>query len=136
MYENPLGMGPEIAYFEGAGMSIHPADGHSLLRPEYVESLFVLWRVTGEQKWRDWGWDVAMAIQKHARVPKGGYASVNSVSAAHPELRDHMESFFLAETLKYLLLLFSDSDVLPLDQYVLNTEAHPLPILRPAGARL
>ena len=41
-----------------------------------------------------------------------------------------MESFFLGETLKYLFLLFCDDDtVLPLDQWVLNTEAHPLPIL-------
>ena len=39
-----------------------------------------------------------------------------------------MQSFFLAETLKYLYLLFSDSSVLPLDVWVLNTEAHPLRI--------
>jgi len=39
-----------------------------------------------------------------------------------------MESFFLAETLKYLYLIFSDDDVLPLDEWVLNTEAHPLKI--------
>ena len=47
-----------------------------------------------------------------------------------PPKRDKMESFFLAETLKYLYLLLDDSqpDLLPLDQYVFNTEAHPLPI--------
>lgn len=40
-----------------------------------------------------------------------------------------MESFFLSETLKYLYLLFADDqDILPLDKYVFNTEAHPLPI--------
>lgn len=32
-----------------------------------------------------------------------------------------------AETLKYLYLLFSPNDLLPLDKIVLNTEAHPLP---------
>lgn len=37
-----------------------------------------------------------------------------------------MQSFFLAETLKYLFLLFGPDDVLPLDQYVFNTEAHAL----------
>jgi mannosyl-oligosaccharide alpha-1,2-mannosidase len=36
-------------------------------------------------------------------------------------------SWFLAEVLKYLYLLFSPDDVLPLDQFVLNTEAHPIP---------
>lgn len=39
-----------------------------------------------------------------------------------------METFFLGETLKYLYLLFSDSDVIPLDKFVFNSEAHPLPI--------
>jgi hypothetical protein len=41
-----------------------------------------------------------------------------------------MESFFIAETLKYLFLLFSDDDILPLDEVVLNTEAHPFPVSR------
>ena len=40
-----------------------------------------------------------------------------------------MESFWLAETLKYFYLLFSDDpDLIPLDEFVFNTEAHPLPI--------
>jgi hypothetical protein len=40
-----------------------------------------------------------------------------------------MESFWLAETLKYLFLLFEDDpSVLSFDEWVLNTEAHPLPI--------
>jgi mannosyl-oligosaccharide alpha-1,2-mannosidase len=38
-----------------------------------------------------------------------------------------MESFFLGETLKYLYLLFEDDNKIPLDKYVMNTEAHPLP---------
>jgi endoplasmic reticulum Man9GlcNAc2 1,2-alpha-mannosidase len=40
-----------------------------------------------------------------------------------------METFFLGETLKYFYLLFGENDVLPLDKYVFNTEAHPLPII-------
>ena len=43
--------------------------------------------------------------------------------------RDKMESFFLGETLKYLFLLFGDENIVPLDKYVFNTEAHPLPVL-------
>ena len=47
-----------------------------------------------------------------------------------PLLKDKMESFWPAETLKYLYLLLDDSspELLPLDQFVFNTEAHPLPI--------
>jgi mannosyl-oligosaccharide alpha-1,2-mannosidase len=41
-----------------------------------------------------------------------------------------METFFLGETLKYLYLLFGDDSVIPLDKFVFNTEAHPLPIRR------
>lgn len=40
-----------------------------------------------------------------------------------------MQSFFLAETLKYLYLLFSPPSVMPLDQWVFNTEAHPIRIV-------
>lgn len=40
-----------------------------------------------------------------------------------------MQSFFLAETLKYLYLLFSPSSVISLDEWVFNTEAHPLRIV-------
>jgi len=40
-----------------------------------------------------------------------------------------MQSFFLAETLKYFYLLFSPSSVIPLDEWVFNTEAHPLRIV-------
>lgn len=39
---------------------------------------------------------------------------------------DTQQSFWLAETLKYLYLLFSPDEVVPLDKYVFNTEAHPL----------
>ena len=42
---------------------------------------------------------------------------------------DTMQSFWIAETLKYAFLLFSPTDVLPLDQWVFNTEAHPLKVL-------
>jgi len=37
-------------------------------------------------------------------------------------------SWFLAETLKYLYMLFDDDSLISLDKWVFNTEAHPLPI--------
>lgn len=36
------------------------------------------------------------------------------------------QSFWLAETLKYFYLIFSPPELISLDDYVLNTEAHPL----------
>jgi hypothetical protein len=50
------------------------------------------------------------------------------VSRDPPDQDDMMQSFFLAETLKYLYLLFSPDDLMSLDKWVFNTEAHPLKI--------
>jgi mannosyl-oligosaccharide alpha-1,2-mannosidase len=57
------------------------------------------------------------------------YASLNDVTEAKPQRVDSMESYWTAETLKYFYLIFSEPDVISLDEYILNTEAHPL--LRP-----
>ncbi|CDQ81489.1 unnamed protein product, partial [Oncorhynchus mykiss] len=107
-----------------------PADRHNLLRPETVESLFYLYRFTKDAKYRDWGWDILESFNKYTRVPSGGYTSISNVrDPVNPGPRDKMESFFLGETLKYFYLLFSDDlELLSLDKYVFNTEAHPLPI--------
>ena len=131
--ETATGLAPEIAYF-GVGsdledLKIKPADAHNLLRPETVESLFIMRRITGEDKYREWGWKIYEAFEKHCPVAAGGYSSLKSVLKDPPEFRDKMESFFLGETLKYLFLLFEDEpSITPLDGWVYNTEAHPLPI--------
>ena len=108
---------------------ISPQAPVNILRPETVESLFVLYRVTGDQVYRDWGWEILQAFRRHSRVDSGGFATLKSVNSQNPLKRDRMQSFFLAETLKYLFLLFTDDkDILPLDEWVFNTEGHPLPI--------
>lgn len=56
-----------------------------------------------------------------------GYCGLKDVE--NPAVKsDAQESYFLAETLKYLYLIFSDDDVISVDEYVFNTEAHPFPI--------
>nr|ATB19462.1 putative MNS3 [Juniperus drupacea] len=142
------GLAPEIAHFhtqkfyedglQGGNRSseflddiiIRYADRHNLLRPETVESLFVLHRITQDPKYLEWGWQIFQAFESHTKVDSGGYSSLNDVTILPPPRRDKMETFFLGETLKYLYLLFGDSNVLPLDKFVFNTEAHPLPISR------
>jgi len=98
-----------------------------LLRPETVESIYLLWRTTGDEKWRHRGWTIFESIERNART-EFGYASVTDVRPANTTLINEMPSFFLAETLKYLYLLFTDEEIVPLDKWVFNTEAHPLPI--------
>uniref|UniRef100_A0A672KUR5 alpha-1,2-Mannosidase n=1 Tax=Sinocyclocheilus grahami TaxID=75366 RepID=A0A672KUR5_SINGR len=129
------GLSPEIAHFnmhEGStqDVDVKIADRHNLLRPETVESLFYLYRFTKDKKYQQWGWEILQNFNKYTRVPTGGYTSINNVcDPASPIPRDKMESFFLGETLKYFYLLFSDDpNLISLDKYVFNTEAHPLPI--------
>lgn len=78
--------------------------------------------------YQEWGWKAFQALTDYAKV-RDGYSSVNNVKRAPVVHRDKMESFFLAETLKYLYLLFDDEGTdIPLDKFVFNTEGHPLPI--------
>ena len=43
---------------------IHSNDVHNLQRPETVESLFYMWRITGEEKYREWGWEMFEAFER------------------------------------------------------------------------
>eukprot|EP00455_Lapot_gusevi_P018063 TRINITY_DN1978_c0_g1_i5.p1 TRINITY_DN1978_c0_g1~~TRINITY_DN1978_c0_g1_i5.p1 ORF type:complete len:507 (-),score=82.22 TRINITY_DN1978_c0_g1_i5:175-1695(-) len=99
------------------------------LRPETVESLFILHRLTGKPKYRQYAWRIFQAIQQHAQVAGGGYSELENVDSEHPRQHGRLHSYFFAETLKYLYLLFSDNNVFNLDRYVFTTEAHPLSIL-------
>ncbi|EXF77709.1 glycosyl hydrolase family 47 [Colletotrichum fioriniae PJ7] len=114
---------------------IKPLDAHNLQRPETVESLFMMYRITGNAMYREWGWKIFQSFQKHALVPDGeGYTSLNDVRTVPAATRDNMESFWLAETLKYLYLLFSPTDYMPLTEVVFNTEAHPFPRFTPRSS--
>ncbi|CEJ85751.1 Putative Glycosyl hydrolase family 47 [[Torrubiella] hemipterigena] len=107
---------------------VHSNDVHNLQRPETVESLFYMWRITGDIQYREWGWEMFRSFMNHTAVEdKGGFTSLSDANQVPPLVKDNMESFWLAETLKYMYLLFSPDDLLPLDQIVLNTEAHPFP---------
>jgi mannosyl-oligosaccharide alpha-1,2-mannosidase len=80
-------------------------------------------RITGDPYWRASGWKMISSILKHTRTPYG-HASIEDVNAVTPEFTDEMESFWLAETLKYAYLLFDDESNFSLDDWVFNTEAH------------
>ena len=69
------------------------------------------------------------ALEKNCRIESGGYTGVKDVYNDKVPTDNVQQSFFIAETLKYLFLLFSEDSVLPLDSWVLNTEAHPFPVL-------
>ncbi|KAJ0183934.1 hypothetical protein K1T71_000357 [Dendrolimus kikuchii] len=131
---HPTFLAPEITHFNLASttddMYTKTADAHSLLRPEFVESLWYMYQITGNTTYQDWGWQIFQGFEKYAKV-SNGYASLTNVKSEKAVHRDMMESFFLSETLKYLYLLFSDDRFLiDLNKYVINSEAHPLPVHR------
>uniref|UniRef100_A0A8C4N369 alpha-1,2-Mannosidase n=1 Tax=Eptatretus burgeri TaxID=7764 RepID=A0A8C4N369_EPTBU len=123
-------LGPEIFRFDGAAEAVgtRHVEKYYILRPEVVETYFYLWRITKDPKYREWGWEAVQALERNCRV-QGGYSGIRDVYSSVPSHDDVQQSFFLAETLKYLYLLFSDDSVLPLDQWVFSTEAHPLPVI-------
>ncbi|EPQ60212.1 glycoside hydrolase family 47 protein [Gloeophyllum trabeum ATCC 11539] len=126
------GQAPQDWYIKGARpRQFPPLDARYILRPETVESLFLAFRVTGDRRYREWGWQIFQAIEKHCRIETGGYASVVNVDELPVRHEDKMETFLMSETLKYLYLLFADASVLPLSDYVFNTEAHPFPVFNP-----
>ncbi|EDO38861.1 predicted protein [Nematostella vectensis] len=124
------GIGPESFRFEGnaEAVAIRNNERYYILRPEVIEGWFYMWRFTRDSKYRDWAWEAAQNIEKHCRVD-GGYSGIRDVTNPNVAHDDVQQSFFLAETLKYLYMIFSDDSLLPLDKWVINTEAHPLPVI-------
>ncbi len=117
---------PESCIYEGDGSGFERIDDSSYqLRPEAIESVFIMYRLTGDKSWQEKGWKMFKSIEKHTRT-EIAHARLADVMDAHPRQQDSMESFWLAETLKYFYLLFSEPKLVSLDDYVLNTEAHPL----------
>ncbi|KAJ3533273.1 hypothetical protein NM208_g2554 [Fusarium decemcellulare] len=120
------------SFYETSGF--YPTNPEYILRPETIESLYYAYRATGDRKWQDWAWEAFESLNRMSRV-EGGYTGLRSVmKKADDDTRqfiDKMESFWLAETLKYLYLIFAEDSDLHVRsdgriKYVLNTEAHPL----------
>ncbi|KIH52149.1 glycosyl hydrolase family 47, partial [Ancylostoma duodenale] len=124
-----VGIGPEAFRFtkdvEAQAVSVN--EKYYILRPEVVETWFYLWRITKQDKYREWAWNVVLALEKYAKV-EAGYSGIRDVYSVPVEHDDVQQSFIFAELFKYLYLIFSDDNVLPLDRWVFNTEAQPFPV--------
>ncbi len=92
------------------------------LRPEIVESAYYLLHATKDPRYVEMGRTFLAGLVQHCRTD-AGYTVLKDVTTK--EKGDLMPSFFLAETLKYLYLIFAP-EALDLDKVVFNTEAHPL----------
>jgi mannosidase alpha-like ER degradation enhancer 2 len=92
------------------------------LRPEIVESAYYLHQLTGDARYVEMGRSFLQGLVRYCRTD-AGYTVLESVVTK--KQGDYMPSYFLAETLKYLYLLF-EPEALDFDAVVFNTEAHPL----------
>ena len=138
----PTGLSGDMNRFQtecpkrGECKDFESSNNNFRLRPETVESLFVLYRVTGNAKYRDWAWEIFKSIEQHCLIEHtvdhnqtmrayGCYSDVSRVGAV---VDDRTESFFYAELLKYFYLHFDDEAATRLFRdFVFTTEAHPLP---------
>ena len=145
----PLSRQSDDSEFWRQDIEIHNMDRHNLQRPETVESLFYMYRITGDEVYREWGWEMFKSFVKYTAVVEveetelvdgasvvkriKGFTSLSDADTIPPTTRDNMESFWMAETLKYFYLLFSERDFIPLEDHIFNTEAHILPRFKPTG---
>eukprot|EP01103_Thecamoeba_quadrilineata_P017228 TRINITY_DN6016_c0_g1_i1.p1 TRINITY_DN6016_c0_g1~~TRINITY_DN6016_c0_g1_i1.p1 ORF type:complete len:669 (+),score=115.23 TRINITY_DN6016_c0_g1_i1:235-2007(+) len=106
--------------------------GRYLLRPEVIESLWAVHRATGFEFCQHFGWKIFESIVRYCQTPSS-FSGLVDVTKSSPSHDNSMQSFFFAETLKYLYLLFSDNSemvpiyggkVIRMDEFVFNTEAH------------
>jgi len=116
---NLYGIEPEVIDYSDMKV-LYP--GYEL-RPEIVESAFYLFHFTKDPRYLEMGNTFYEDLVKYCRTD-AGYAALSDVRTKTK--RDDMESFFLAETLKYLYLIYASPDTVNLKTTVFNTEAHPL----------
>ncbi|KAK2647151.1 hypothetical protein Ddye_022346 [Dipteronia dyeriana] len=116
--------------FNLATLTVQQGQKSYPLRPELIESTYWLYKATRDPRYLAAGRDMIASLQFGARCPCG-YCHISDVEFHKKE--DHMESFFLAETVKYLWLLF-DLAVGPENlvengpyKYIFSTEGHLLP---------
>lgn len=123
----PTGLSPEFVYFDDEA-DFEAGVSHYLLRPEAVESFFILNYLTGDPVYREWGWEVFQAIEHYCKT-EVAFGSHPDVTDTKMNPKNELESYFFAETLKYLYLLYDpDTEIDILKKHVFNTEAHPLKI--------
>ena len=105
----------------------------NMLRPEVAESLFYMHEATDNEKYRALGTIMFSQFMIHSRFGtrhQGAFCSMRDT--AKPSCDGKMESFWIAETLKYLWLLQRNRRI-NLDNWVFNTEAHMFPVVSNLG---
>ncbi|WP_051943939.1 glycoside hydrolase family 47 protein [Streptacidiphilus rugosus] len=121
------GVLPEVVDFT----TLAAVDRSGQLRPEYANSAFDLWRLTGDDHYRSCAYRWFTGMRGRQRV-EGGYSVIRDVTAAVPVPEDLTPGYWFAENLKYLWLMFSATPRFDLRAGLLSTEGKVLEGLRRA----
>lgn len=98
-------------YEHSQDFEVSPNGAFHLLRPQLAESLFVLYQITHDPIYREWGWEIFQSIETYCRTDIA-YASLKDVNHAEKGFENRLETYFTSATLKYLyLLLDPDTDI-------------------------
>ncbi|KAK7241618.1 mannosyl-oligosaccharide 1,2-alpha-mannosidase [Aureococcus anophagefferens] len=116
------GLAPDAATLvEGDGVRFAAVRPSYDLDETYAYSLLVLYRTTGDEKYRDRGWALFEQIAQRCAV---GGAFAGLVDVFGDARRKRMPSHFVGATLKHLYLLFSEKDHYSLDDWVFTNGGH------------
>ncbi|CAM1506517.1 Fc.00g061580.m01.CDS01 [Cosmosporella sp. VM-42] len=126
---NPLPPSNQADFYAKSGF--WASSGAYILRPETIESIYYAYRATGDSKYQDYAWNAFVAINATCRVENGYQGIYNVMRKDGSGHFTKMESFWLAETLKYLYLIFAEDGEWQVqgegtNGWVFNTEAHPV----------
>lgn len=72
-HPHPPGLSPEYVTFTAGGLRV--GAGFNLLRPEALEAMWYMWRVTRDWRYRTWGWAIFQAFETHCKVGWAGCCS-------------------------------------------------------------
>lgn len=123
---SPLFIGPKLVKFYG---SARPEDNRNMLRPEFIESLYYFYVITGKKKYQDIGWNIFQSFESYAKVSNGFASLGNVMDPQNVELIDLMDSYWFSKTLKYFYLLFSDNrSEIDLKKFLFNNAGHLIKI--------
>ncbi|HYB58901.1 MAG TPA: glycoside hydrolase family 47 protein [Candidatus Acidoferrales bacterium] len=114
-----FGAAPEVLDYKAMKVVL----GSYQLRPEIIESAYYLYHYTGDEKYRRMGAAIFNSIIERCKT-EAGFAALADVRTGVKT--DAMESYLLAEVMKYSYLLFAPPVAFDFEKVIFNTEAHPI----------
>ncbi|CCD24304.1 putative mannosidase MNL2 NDAI_0C06450 [Naumovozyma dairenensis CBS 421] len=99
-----------------------------VLNPDLIESIFYMYRITGDAEWREMGHDLFETVLKVLKETNVGAKGLWHISELKGDDSDEptVPNHWISKTLKYFHLLFGSADKYSLDDYVFSESGHLL----------